>query len=1181
MATAKRTLHRLELANARFFGRQNELNILEDALDRVTTIMMKKKKKQKQQEEEQDGTKKVFSSAEMVIVEGFSGSGKTRLVQTFRTRFVREQAYYCSGKCDSSRKKEPFCVVKQAFQELCRELLAAANSTNATTAENDDDGNDENKRTAQRVIWNVRTALGAQAGILANAIPCLAEILGENTGGTKPHSTAAEVNQWSHTSGRARHQLHFLCRVFVRAITEIKPVVLFCDDLHWIDGSSLQILSSLLTDPQMNQLLVIGSFRSNEFSSHLQLAGTLQNIESKTGRKLVRIALQDLSAVELNMFVARVLKLSPDETVELASVVYQKTLGNVLFSLQLLDELVQRGLLRYSFPQLRWVWSSSHEIRLGTDISENVVDLIAGKIRGLPRDEQTCLKVSSCISSPISVPFLQTLLQRMSLCLDNSDCPTLLERIEAQGFLTRVGNKTDSIKYKFAHDRIQQATYQLIPEGKARDLLHYNIGNVLLKMMHECLGAKERDDLAFAAAHQLNQGNSCISNDSELIELVKMNLWVGKRAMAVCAFALASQYLSNGISLMRRLVRPWDMHRDLQLALHQNLAEVLWSTGSARESVQMAKKVEQRARTADERLAATMTLAQALGAQEKHGEAVAVELRELRALRIIPAAFRKINAITLLFKLRKRLKRVSQIDIAQLPRCENAKVISALKFLFFTINHSGFAGDDALQLLAITMSVNLTLKYGVHEVAVGAFAQIGGIINLIFGDAKEGYRLAMMTASLMDRLAISSANASVVIYGYIYPWNAPLTDTLAPLLKAYNDGMRAGDIELSLICFTTYILNGYMAGLKLTSLLDDARTHFEVSNDYEIRSVMPVVRVVRQMLSNLVGHAEDAFTLTGEAMDEDRFLSTNKSAIAAFNFYLYKAQVCYYYGNPRMAAQCLLLAKQNDRTATAFSEKSSLLSFTAFTKLELAFKAVEEGIGQRKHKREARRSIRAFRRVVSRGSEGKGINLSHKLLLLDAGYMALGCPVSDTQLVRRPSRIFEGKIPRQEDTSWHETTVGKVRREFDRAITLASRAGFRQDAALGNQLAGRFCQRHDPSWASPYLSRCIELYRDWGAKGVARSLQQRCAIQNVQLGKLTRLQSTNHLGLARHPKRFERFPQTRRMTIASNTESLTHNDDEMSDFWAGSTTELAVLRQDPKPERTLVLHSSAPSSLHI
>ena len=1039
---AGRALSSLNLSQIKFFGRQRELDVLENTLDRVT----------------EEG-----STAELVAIGGYSGTGKSRLVETFQTRFIQKQAIYCSGKCDPSRIREPFSVMQDVFKALSRTLLNAEDETSRV------------------VIENVRRVVGDQSSILVNVMPCLSELIAPPT-----CSKSSVVAPIASSTDKARDQLQFLFRVFVRTVTATIPLVIFCDDLQWSDGSSLQLLSALVTDPRMSRLLVVTSYRDNEIDRDHLVSETIKVIERKKMQPCVHLELEAFTAEELTTLISRILRMSPDETIELSSVVYQKTHGNVFFSLQFLQDLEHRGLLRYSEKKFRWCWADPQKIQADTTIADNVVDMITNKIRSLSQEEQNCLKVASCLSSVIGLKLLQTLLPAMGITM-NRGLEAVLEGIEKKGFLQRVENLVGEVEYEFVHDRIQQAAYQLIPEGQERDRTHYDIGTVLVRMIRESSGTQEGHLVMFLAADQLQKGHNCIT-ESELVDLAAVNLRTGKTAMSVGALVPAAQYLSNGITILNGIRNSWDIHHDLQIGLHQNLAEVLWCIGSPAKSVSLARKVETRARTRRERLAATSTLAQALGAQEKHGEALEVELRELRALKIIPRAFHKARTLLLLFRLRSKMRNVTKEQVLNLPMCTDDRIISALVILYNLIKHATFAGDEILQLMAILMSIKLTLKHGIHEVSVGAFAQMGAILSLLFGDANEASRLGMMTMGLLERLGKTNAAASLVIYGYIYPWSSPLTDTLQPLLNAYESGLKQGDIEFALICFTTYILNGFMSGLTLSSLLEDARIHSETAEEYGIHSIMPVIRVLRQMLSNLVGNAANPLVLTGEAMDEDSFQEAGYSNIALYNFYIYKMQVCYYYGDILTAHTFLKKAIRKKSAAGAFSERSTLMSFKAFVHLALASKT--NWTGAKKHKRRAASAIRSFRRDISRDS--KGINLSHKLMLLDAGFLAL-------------------------DNTFDETTV---RQAFDRAITLASRAGFRQDAALGNQLAGEYLLygAADYNWAPHYLARSIQLYRDWGARGLADEMESKYE-QEVDLVTIANLESTNHHGISRHPGR--------------------------------------------------------------
>ena len=1069
-------VHELNLGSVHFVARSRELETLRSAFDQAIATR----------------------TTEFVTIAGLSGTGKSRLVDAFRLRYVPyKKAFYCKGKFDASRSKEPFSALKDALGELCSLLIDSAHDLER---EHDDENHREedgshDHRITELIVKRIHKAVGDEGSVLTSVIPNLSRLIGSC-------STSSEAKDVS----TAHDRFKYLFCALVGAITSVKPLVLFCDDMQWIDASSLDVLGWLATDRKIKSLMLVGAYRANEVTAKHDLTKMLKKVSTKREDAITKLELTNLGLRELNAIIASILRLEPIETEPLAAVVHEKTLGNPFFALQFLKALSSRSMLTFSFAAVKWEWVDPQRIRNDTTIACNVVDLIANKIKDLRPDVQDCLKIASCLSSTVSVTLLTSILRGLGMSSPKRtmDVGRLLVVARHEGLLQRVddGHSStvdgeDDVRYKFVHDRIQQAAYSLIKEGRERDTLHYKIGKQILSSGEQHPGSFQ-GWIQFVAADQLYRGQSCISKEEDRVELVRISLMAGKKAMELAAFAPAAQYLRNGIETMNQVENSWENYHDEQLALHQGLAEVLWCTGAPLASEVAVRAVLAHAKTEAERIPASYTLAQVLGSQQKHKEAINVEVQELLALKMFPGTFKSVKGLTLLVKLKSRLKKVTMDDVLALPDCTNERAIAAMRILVLLAKHATFHGDEVLQLLAVVICVKLTLKYGIHREGVSAFAQIGTMVCFFFGDAKEGNRLGSMSMQLTARLGIHDTFTSEIFYQYVTAWYTPLTDTLEPLLETYDTGLKQGNIEMALAAFNIYLVHTFLSGLSLGPLLDDAKSHYEVVQVYGLESLLSTLGAFRQAVTNMVAQAADPLELSGSIIDEELFLSSETNPLSLNHFYLWKMNVCYYYGDLKKAEEMRLQTWRSRKSAIAFFEVSTLLYFSALIPLARARET-----NSPLQKRKARSAINAIRKAVTK--EHKAINLTHKLLLLDAEFLALN--------TRRDSE--------------------SIRKAYDRAINMASRAGLRQEAALGNLRAGQYFLGKDDSWATHYLTRSVELFRDWGAHALARHWEEKYAGYIDPSRRMT-VASSDHLGRKRHS--IVRMTRDPRQTISPSTE---------------------------------------------
>ena len=377
---------------------------------------------------------------------------------------------------------------------------------------------------------------------------------------------------------------------------------------------------------------------------------------------------------------------------------------------------------------------------------------------------------------------------------------------------------------------------------------------------------------------------------------------------------------------------------------------------------------------------------------------------------------------------------------------------------------------------------------------MASFAQIGSIICTKLGDAKEGNRLATVSLHLMQQLEFYDTFTMVTVYKYVRPWVLPLPDTTEPLLIAYKKGMRHGQVELGFMAFNAYLLHGFLSGLSLGPLLEDAKSHIDIVEEFGIGCVRSPMKVIEQSLYCLMRKAEDPpYT---DILVEEKLIGSSTNAVGAFLFYVWKMQIAYYYGDIDLADKMLTEANKRKKAMLSFYDTATLMYFSALIPLA---KAKRNASVQQKSR--ARAAINVMRKAVSK--EHKGINLLHKLYLLDAEYLSLN----------------------------NKQSTNDIRRAYNRAITMANRAGVRQDAALGNLRVGQYCIGTDTGWATHHLTRASNLFREWGAEGVALHLRKEYKSLVEESGTLS--MSTNHRGRRRHstsrrlPLHFETAPSTR------------------------------------------------------
>ena len=263
----------------RLYGREREIEALLASFDRVVSS----------------------GRPELMLVSGYSGVGKSSVVNELHKVLVPPRGLFASGKLDQYKRDIPYSTLAQAFQSLIRHLLA--------------------KSDVELVPWRdaLSEALGPNGQLMVDLVPELKLIIGD-----QPPAPELPPQQ-------AQGRLHLVFRRFIDVFAQPEhPLALFLDDLQWLDAATLDLLEGLLTRGDVQHLLVIGAYRDNEVDATHPLTRKLDAIR-RAGGLVQEIRLSPLVPDDLGQLVADGLRCEPARAGPLVRLVHQKTAGNPFF----------------------------------------------------------------------------------------------------------------------------------------------------------------------------------------------------------------------------------------------------------------------------------------------------------------------------------------------------------------------------------------------------------------------------------------------------------------------------------------------------------------------------------------------------------------------------------------------------------------------------------------------------------------------------------------------------------------------------------------------------------------------------------------------------------------------------------------------------------------------------------
>ena len=446
-------------------------------------------------------------------------------------------------------------------------------------------------------------ALGPNEQLIVDLVPELKLIVGDQP----------PIPELPPQQAQGRFQLVFrrFIGVFARPA---HPLALFLDDLQWLDAATLDLLEDLLTRPDVQHLMLIGAYRGNEVNAAHPLMRKLEAI-GKAGARVQEIILAPLAREDLGRLVAESLRCEPARAAPLVQVVHQKTGGNPFFAIQFISALAEEGLLAFDHGGGRWSWDPNRIHAEG--YTDNVVELMVGKLNRLPLQTQKALQEFACLGSSTEISTL-SIVHGTSEEEVHSD---LWEAVRLEFILRLKGS------YKFVHDRIQEAAYSLIPE-ELRAEAHLRIGRLLAAHTPP----EKREEAIFEIVNQFNRGVALITSRDEREQLAELNLHAGERAKASTAFAAALKYLIAGAALLGDDC--WERRHELAFALELHRAECEFLTGKPAAAEERLAALSNRAADTIERATVACLSIDVYTTLDQSGRAVAVGLDYLRHLGI-------------------------------------------------------------------------------------------------------------------------------------------------------------------------------------------------------------------------------------------------------------------------------------------------------------------------------------------------------------------------------------------------------------------------------------------------------------------------------------------------------------------------------------------------------------------
>ncbi|PHJ68629.1 histidine kinase [Nostoc linckia z18] len=1002
------------LIREKLYGREQEVQTLLEAFGRIAN-----------------------GGAELMLVAGFSGIGKTAVVNEVHKPIVRWSGYFIKGKYDQFNRNIPLSAFVRACRDLMTQLLGQSDS--------------------QLEQWRTKilSALGESGQVIIEVIPELEQIIGKQP----------PTPELSGSAAQNRFNLLFVKFIQVFATRE-HPLVVFLDDLQWADSASLNLLKLLMDETVNGYLFIIGAYRDNEVFAAHPLLLILEDI-----RKVATVntlTLMNLSQRDVNYLIADTLSCSTEIALPLAGLVYQKTKGNPFFTTQFLKALHEEGLINFNWDAGFWQCDVAQVRSLA--LTDDVVEFMAIQLLKLSPKTQEVLQLAACIGNQFDLNTLAIIYQK-----SQTETAADLWKALQEGFVIPInevykfyqdaslptthdnGQKT---VYKFLHDRIQQAAYSLIPEEQ-KQATHLQIGQLLLNNTP----ITELDANLFEIVNQLNIGKSLIIERLPQIEIAALNLQAGKKAKAATAYAAAYQYSTTGLALLN--FSPslddncWQTHYDPTLELHELAAETAYLSGDFRQMEQWADVVIQQAKTAVDKMKVYGVKIQASMAQVKKLEAVKIGLEALKLVGVtIPESPQPSDIQQALSQVASNLETKNIEELTNLPLMTDIEHLSAARMLA-TIGPATYQAAPILFPLVISELVNLSITYGNSPFSSYGYACYGILLNAIFKNIKSAYQIGKLALNLAENFNVPDIKGSTffVVGVCILHAKVHLKETLPILWDAYQSGLEGGNFVFATHAAIHKYQHTYLMGQELTIVAQEMATMSHVLTRLKQENALNFHQIFQQSVLNLLNISENPCILQGEVYNEEIGLPKLINAhdrTGLHHFYFNKLILYYLFGDYSQAQTNALQAEEYLDGVPGL-----VVVPVSYFYDSLAHLAIYPSVADSQRENLLNR-VRNNQEKMQQWASDAPMNFQHKFDLVAA----------------EQYRILGNKADAID--------------YYDRAITLAKEHGYIQEQALANELAAKFYL----DWgkqriAQEYITEAYYGYAHWGAKAKVADLEKR------------------------------------------------------------------------------------------
>ena len=967
---------------------------------------------------------------QVCMIGGYSGIGKSRIVQEIQQPILAQQGYFISGKFEQYKTSTIYFALIQACTELVKQLLAESES--------------------ELKVWKktLQHALGDNAQLLVDLIPEFGLII----------DTQTEIAPLPPLESQVRFNLMLVS--FFKAICQQqnKPVIIFLDDMQWADVATITLLQLLFDHPDIKNIFFILAYRNNEVSISHPLHAWLIELQSSSYASCLEI--QPLSCEAIGEFLSDSLHLTVEEVAPFAQVIATKTDGNPFFIIELIKSLHQEKILQLN-DKHQWGW----DLKLVNSAiaTENVIDLMIRRIENLPQECQDMLHVAACIGSTVEITLLKQILS-FEISLFESTIQRLIKDEFVLAFLdssldtyldTYLDNSqsTETItRIKFIHDKIQQSAYQF--DGTTpKSHIHFTAANYYLALINKQSTPVD----IFEYIEHINLSAELFVNNNQQPLLIESNYLAGQKAHESNAYVAAINYFDQALSYYQE--NPWKTNHQQCYELHAAKAKSFYLCQEYQQCDEIFELLMANVHTLEAKLTCGKTQILSLIAQNKMQAAFTLGINVLEQVGIKLPTGDNPNDYQKMIEKHYHLKHID--DLITLPQMTDNIELLSLDILNTIQTPAYLTGPIEFMKVAF-VSLELCFSSGLSSGSSKVFVTYGLLLCGAFNQYQRGLQFANLAIKISQKYPqpYTKIEVNFTFNASVLHWNNHIKSTLKPLQQNFYQGIESGNIEYAFHSILIYCLHNFFSGTALKKASEDFEQYTQLMSSKKQYYQLGVAQPWHQLLLKMRHLSAEPSRLTGHVFNCETALPpliATKNITTLFSYHLAQMMLAYYFDNITLAIEHMEKAEPLSGSVV------SLVHFSEFFYFAGLILAKQCQVLQAKQQpyQALFKQLQQYHQLITSWAENAPENYLHKKLLLSA----------------------EIAFINKDNGAWQL---------YDQAIDAANHHQFTHHLALAYELSGQFwLAQHKKSHATECFHNAHKAYLNWGATAKAKHLFER------------------------------------------------------------------------------------------